>query len=439
MEWSLSDAGCDGSDGAVASTSAVIGAMSSGRPPRKWGLPVGGQHSTRVLLLRPFNLSHVAWLYTYSTHPDSFIWERPDGAWIGSVPEASRIPALLDEHGIEFVPMVSGRAFQPLSGPTDPRGICWLTTSSSTRVSCSVAQIADTLSSLRNRLSTPVRFLMGQNEPWFTTSHNAMAAGEAAEIWRLYLQPAARLANLSLVSPNVQMYSIGWMRDFLRACYDRRDDAQAPCDVESVAAIAVHEYNCNEWFWRNNYGSNGGFRSGLASALGGHGGYDWSAYVAARPFWVTETNCNWEGGGFPGAVETCLRASGRQPSTHGRGSIATMNELDEISTYSWWTLSGSYPAGSRRHNVQIADADGCLLAPGQALVAANGGDPSLGCSTSCRPPPPPPPFQCPDVASLPTGCELNASQSASACACEYVWNDSCAAPTSVRLVCEGDG
>ena len=115
MEWSLSDAGCDGSDGAVASTSAVIGAMSSGRPPRKWGLPVGGQHSTRVLLLRPFNLSHVAWLYTYSTHPDSFIWERPDGAWIGSVPEASQIPALLDEHGIEFVPMVSGRAFQPIS------------------------------------------------------------------------------------------------------------------------------------------------------------------------------------------------------------------------------------------------------------------------------------------------------------------------------------
>ena len=161
--------------------------------------------------------------------------------------------------------------------------------------------------------------------------------------------------------------------------------------------------------------------------------------IRSASFWVTETNCNWEGSGFPGAVETCLRASGRQPSTHGRGSIATMNELDEISTYSWWTLSGSYPAGSRRHNVQIADADGCLLAPGQALVAANGGDPSLGCSTSCRPPPPPPPFQCPDVASLPTGCELNASQSTSACACEYVWNDSCAAPTSVRLVCEDDG
>jgi len=25
-------------------------------------------------------------------------------------------------------------------------------------------------------------------------------------------------------------------------------------------------------------------------------GKDWDAYVAATPFWVTETNCNWEKG-----------------------------------------------------------------------------------------------------------------------------------------------
>ena len=97
-----------------------------GGQPQKLGINIGGGNSARAVLQRPFNLSIVGWAYTYSTSPDSFIWEGADAAWVGHSEHAQRLPDLFNEHGIEFVPAVSGRAFHPVSGPTDVRGICWL-------------------------------------------------------------------------------------------------------------------------------------------------------------------------------------------------------------------------------------------------------------------------------------------------------------------------
>ena len=222
-------------------------------------------------------------------------------------------------------------------------------------------------------LTAPVRFLMSANEPWLSDPY--MEPAEAAEMWRIYMQPAATMANLSLISPTLRVgHFAGWTRSFLKACYDRRFHSP-PCDVETVFGFAVHEYICKESWWRNHYqGSSSIFRSQVYQRMGGHGGKDWMQYVQARRFWVTETNCNWEDDSLPDGIEQCHRASGGRHDSHGQGSIATMNELDEIAGYSWWTLNNAKPPGSRQYNARIADFDGTLLGPGRALVSINGRD-----------------------------------------------------------------
>ena len=419
----------------------------------KWGLPVGGPYAARVLLQRPFNLSLTSWLYTYNSRPDSFLWESQDGtaAWVARNQDATRIPELLNENGIEFVPMIARRSFHPHSGPTDSRGVCWLATGTSSHVACTVNQIVNTLVNVQRGLRTPMRWLMAQNEPWCTRTY--MSPSEAVDVWRIYLQPVARLSNLSLVSPNVQFAHLSWFADFLRACYDRRNAAD-PCDVETVHGVAVHEYSCDESFWRSIYGGGGnGFRNAMSAALGSHGGFNWAAYFSSssRRFWVTEHNCNWEGGGgFPSAVEQCLRVSGGRPETHGRGSIASMIDIDQVAAYAWWTTSGNYAVGGRQHNVRIANGDGSLTPPGRALVAVAQRDartpPNISavqalCSSPSPLPaavasPPPAPWQPPVCTpTMQTACALGDAQRGQACSCQYVWQDGCDEPSSVTVSC----
>lgn len=62
---------------------------------------------------------------------------------------------------------------------------------------------------------------------------------------------------------------------------------------------------------------------------------------------MTETNCYWEvleiGPRYPhpDSKGQCLRTSGQLPATHGKGSIAKMEEIASIERYSWWTLWNS--------------------------------------------------------------------------------------------------
>ena len=268
------------------------------RQTPKWGVLAGGQHSARVLTtLQPFSTSHISWLYNYNSRPEAFLWEGADGAaYVGHNPHAAQLPGFMDEHNLEFMPMVSGRAFQPINGPSDARGICWLVTGLNGQpsfyrnyVPCSVAQIVTTLVSVRETLRVPTRYLMAANEPWFAKPE-AMSPAEGVDIWRMYLQPAAAQAGLQLISPTVQLAFVSWLSDFLRICYDLRADSRWPCDVESMAAISVHEYSCKESFWRDGYQERGGrhgFRDAVSSALRGHGGKDWNGYLRTRRFWVT--------------------------------------------------------------------------------------------------------------------------------------------------------
>ena len=372
------------------------GCTSGCRP--KWGVSSGGRLETAALLTRPFDPSLISWFYDYGTNPRAFMW---DTGWISPKEQGDELLEFLNENHIEYVPHVSGRFFNPL--PNEDVGgqgaSCHLLTSLSpaefqSRTPCTAQQIAEQLISLRGMLTAPVRFLMSHNEPWFLNP--GMSGAEAAEIWRIYLQPAAAIANLSLISPTLQLNHAGWTRDFLKACYDRRFDSP-PCDIETIFGFSVHQYQCKESWWR-------GFVSGFRLNAVPPGLGDWTQYLQARRFWVTETNCNWEDDSMPDGTEQCHRASGGRPSSHGQGSLATMNEIDEIAGYSWWTITNSYDQGSKQYNARITDLDGTLLGPGRALVSINGRDarfvddpmsgtlPCTGPVSSPPPPPPSPPF-----------------------------------------------
>ena len=106
--------------------------------------------------------------------------------------------------------------------------------------------MVEQLLDVKSKLAVPMRYLMGPNEPW--SLRPRMSGVEAAHIWRLYLQPVAELTGLSLLSPTFTFNEMLWNRDFLVACFDLAD-ADPPCDVESVAGFAIHEYDCRESFW----------------------------------------------------------------------------------------------------------------------------------------------------------------------------------------------
>ena len=361
------------------------GCTSSCRP--KWGLGVGGPLSTAALLQGAIDPALVSWLYDYSNDPTTYDW----GGDVLQKVDAEELLDYMNDNNIEYVPMMPARTFQPISGPTDTGGSCYLLTNESPREireraerfvdhsvqisTCTVAQMVEQLRSLRDRMTAPIRFVMGMNEPWLVEP--VMSGEEAAEIWRLYQQPAAEQAGLSSISPTINHGNPEWMGEFLRACFDRRH-SDPPCDVESIAAFAVHAYECSESFWRQQHGPRDQFRQRASAEMDGYGGKDWEAYFGARRFWVTETNCNWEDDDLPDGTEQCLRASGGKPSSHGQGSIATLNELADVEAYSWWTLTNEHSPGTKQYNARMVDLQGRLLPPGRAVVSVNRQDPRYG-------------------------------------------------------------
>ena len=364
----------------------------------KWGVCIGGPYAEGVQLR--VDASPISWMYNYNTNPGTYIW----GDFVAQ--SSNDVVGWLNTWHIEYVPMVSDRSFHPLSGPTDSRGLCWLVTDSTpvdfaNRVRCSVTQMVEQLLDMKSRLRVPVRYLMATNEPWGMDPF--LSAEEAAEIWRHYLQPAASGAGLLLISPSVGIAHVTWLAEFITACYDRRDQ-KPPCDITTLAAFAVHEYDCKESFWRLQYEQHG-FRARAAAELDKRGRSDaafWNAFLSTRRFWVTETNCNWEyddgrnkWADPPDGIESCRRLSGQRPHTHGHGSITTINELQDVAAYAWWTISSnSAEPGTRHYNSQMANEEGCLLGPGLALYLINAGSP-VSCTSAASACPIPPPSPAP--------------------------------------------
>ena len=119
---------------------------------------------------------------------------------------------------------------------------------------------------------------------------------------------------------------------------------------------------------------------------------DWANYVAARPIWVTETNCNGDNG-FPstGPVsrsEQCARITGQRAAQDcgqfgkcGVGSIAAMESMATIGRVSWWnTWQNNNDHSNKTASAMLVDAAGHLFPAGRALV--HGLPKGMDCSDS---------------------------------------------------------
>lgn len=340
--------------------SSVLAALALGAPSsalassNKFGLCCEGCNATQY---GPF-ASAASWAYRYElavSDPSALAW--------------------MNKNGVEFVPMVAHHEVNFFNGSK-----CDFNAST-----CTAHDIAAALMETSRALTgAPVRFLMAWNEAYDRNNYKSgkkwIPPHQAALWWGTILQPAATLArNLSLVSPTtgVETKKLVWLAQFLMACLDlgKQDGS---CDVQSVAAFSVHDYKCAGAYWKDNYGDarEGAFQRKLVKALGGHGDFDWAEYVASRPIWVTETNCNGDGD-QPGYQETCMRASGQRASEkdkeggylYGEGSFSTiLDSLDTVSRVSWWNVYHKDPTGKQTF-ASLVHADGKLTPPGMAILA----------------------------------------------------------------------
>ena len=277
----------------------------------------------------------VSWFYNYRLTPDG--WH---GDWAV-------------QNDIEFVPMISNPWLMSANSTWGDRK-CYFA-EESTQTLCELQDVIDVINVAK---STGVKMekLMGFNEMYNNPPPEDLTPQLAASYWGKYVQPAAIATNLVLVSPtvNARLQGTAWFAAFLQECYDLRDPTvENYCDVDLIKKFAVHQYDCKESLWKSWYGGdNSQMIMDLGVLMGNHGGRseeDWLKYLRERELWVTETSCYWErvnpttstwNWDFPhlNSKEQCLRITGQMEDTHGQGSIATMEELDNIERYAWWTI-----------------------------------------------------------------------------------------------------
>jgi hypothetical protein len=263
----------------------------------------------------------VSWFYNYKHTPIG--WQS---TWA-------------DDNDIEFVPMIPGPWLWNESGKGKK---CFFDEGKSPL--CTLTDVIDVLQDAKTTRSNGVEIkrLMGFNEMYNNPPPVDLTPQEAALYWRRLVQPAAIATGLELVSPtlNAKTKGVSWFADFLKECYDKRNDSLYPCDIELIKMFAVHQYDCRESIWNDWYGGdNSKMVTGLIANLGVFGEKNnWKEYILDRKLWVTETSCYWENKNpHPDSKEQCLRITGQMEATHGRGSLVKMEEMENIERYSLWT------------------------------------------------------------------------------------------------------
>jgi hypothetical protein len=277
----------------------------------------------------------VSWFYNYKHTPID--WQ---GDWA-------------NENDVEFIPMIPGPWLWDDTGKAKK---CLFDETQTSKPVCTLDEVIGVLWDAKNATSNGVEIksLMGFNEMYNNPPPigTDLTPQESALYWGRFVQPAAKATDLELISPtlNAKTGANRWFADFLKACYDLRDDGDDSCDIELIKKFALHQYDCRESTWQSWYGGeNSAMITGLIENLGDYGGKtDWPAYVRGRGLWVTETNCYWEEVDptpdkwqfefpHPNSKEQCLRITGQMQATHGMGSVAKMDQMDNIERYSLWT------------------------------------------------------------------------------------------------------
>ena len=187
-----------------------------------------------------------------------------------------------------------------------------------------------------------MRYIFGTNEGWNEHDSNITPA-EALGIWTTYTQPVSQELGLKLLAPNVgkSKVQLDWFEDFLKQCWDT-----SACDVDLIKGVVVHEYDCRESYWVENYDeSRGFFFADLLRRLGSYGGKDWSSWLSSQEIWVSETSCFWEDEqAHPNSVEHCKSITSQKAASHGMGSLQWLQKNARITRYAWWTVVFTDPA-----------------------------------------------------------------------------------------------
>jgi hypothetical protein len=298
-----------------------------------------------------------SWAYRYSL----FVDDADTAAWLA-------------KSGIEFVPHLAHKQVPLPSGDS-----CHFDKAPF----CTDDQLDSALA--YNAGGATIDYLMGWNEAYDKGNKKAVfkyiAPPDAATYWRTYVQGMATRNKVKLVSPTtgVSPNKISWMGSMILECYAQLSQG---CDVDTIAAFSVHDYKCSQTYWETNYGTNGVFQTKLTQFLSANStgaGKDWKSYVASKPIWVTETNCNgdsgWPSTGPVDRTEQCLRISGQKADQDcgeygkcGKGSIATMQSMDTIERVSWWNTWNQNAKGrAKTANAMLVDEDGTLYPAGRAI------------------------------------------------------------------------
>lgn len=358
---------------------AVVAALPSHAPTTKVGLCCMECTATQYT---PFAKA-ASWVYRYSL----FVDDASAAQWLG-------------KEQVEFVPHLAHKKV-PLP---DGSSCTFDSTGITKKIPLCTATMLDGALKADNNKGLSIKYLMGWNEAYDDSGSKKekkhIAPADAATYWRTFVQGlAARNGNLTLVSPTtgVTKGKMQWMGDMLLACWAQRSNG---CDVETIKVFSVHDYKCGESYWRSNYGMKGTFQTSLkaylAAAAGGKG-KDWSAYVDARPIWVTETNCNGDYGFPPTQMvsrsEQCARITGQRADADcgnkaaygkvdtkcGIGSIATLESLATIGRVSWWnTHQQNKNNATKTYNAMLVSTVGELFPAGKAI--ANGLEKTTDCS-----------------------------------------------------------
>jgi len=168
---------------------------------------------------------------------------------------------------------------------------------------------------------------------------------------------------------------VGWLVDFLVACVARQD-AEPPCDINQIKAISVHKYTAAAEHWRRFYEPSEEAADGLMRAMlktqckDAAPEFNWDEYFNRTPFWVTETNGNWDGPknvGVPSEVQ-CQRLTGKAPEANwGEGSVEYMMKNEQIDRIVWWNLFNQRDR-EMTQTARMTNSDGSLTPVGAAYL-----------------------------------------------------------------------
>jgi len=244
---------------------------------------------------------------------------------------------------------------------------------------------------------------MGWNEPYQEDiGYKSWDPAEAAESFRTSIGPALDTLGWKWVSPTMKARDHGksggnsesgveyskesftWMIKFIKACWDHKND-NPPCRPDLIKAFSTHDYHCQQSWWENYYSpdqiDNGkNVKEAMKAALKGYTGTgkfkggkkDWDEFIDTRNFWLTETNCNHDDGGFPTPQQACERITG-QAKRYGIGSVRTIERLEAFERWAWWCFANDEREDDK--NVlaaRMTDPKNRVTIVGQAMDAAAG-------------------------------------------------------------------